>query len=109
MPGLEKTLRWAVVLNVFLLLGALGGWQIIAGTPSWLAALVMVPLLLPIRGLARGQRQTFRWTLLLLVPYLTYAVMESVANPPARVWAAVVAALGSGAFAILGLYLRVAR
>jgi uncharacterized membrane protein len=52
-----------------------------------LGALLTLPLLFAVPGLAAGRRYTYQWMSLALAVYAGYGVTEAVANPPARAWA----------------------
>jgi uncharacterized membrane protein len=74
-----------------------------------LAAVWLVPLLLPIRGLFAGRRRAHAWATLCVLPYLVFSVAETIANPAARTAAAAVAFASLVWFATLVAYLRVTR
>jgi uncharacterized membrane protein len=46
-----------------------------------------LPLLLSLRGLWRGQRYTYKWATMCVLPYFVIGVTESVANTALRNWA----------------------
>lgn len=93
----------ALILLVF--------WQELAETPSlvqvgW-ALFFSLPLLAPLRGLLQGNRYTYSWATLCVLPYFIIGVSESVANPSLRVWALLLLACSLlWFFALLG-FLRV--
>ena len=72
---------------------AMLGWQAVwhwllpsplgAGN-AWLALLACLPLLIPLRGLVRGNYRSMIWAGLLLMLYFTIGVMEAWSNPPQR-------------------------
>jgi uncharacterized membrane protein len=74
-----------------------------------LAAVWLVPMLLPLRGLLEGRRRTHAWATLCVVPYLVFGIAETIANPPARAAAAAVVLASLVWFATLVAYLRVTR
>ena len=74
-----------------------------------LAALLLVPLALPLRGLLRGDRRTYAWATLCLTPHFVYALTELVANPPLRVHAAAMLLLSLALMVGLVGYLRLTR
>lgn len=83
------------------------GWS---GTPSAiLAAALLPPLLLPLAGIARGERRTHAWATLCIVPAFVYGLTEVVANPDARPLAALVLGASLLLFFSLVAYLRVTR
>lgn len=70
------------------------------------AAIALVPLLLPLAGLARGSRRAYGFAALMLAPALTLGITELVANASARGRATVTLALILAAFASLIAALR---
>ena len=111
--GRHRVLARRAVLASLLLLAVssiacvFAGWS---GTPSAiLAAVLLPPLLLPLRGIARGDRRTHAWATLCLVPAFVYGITEAVANPRARPLAALVLGASLLLFFSLVAYLRVTR
>lgn len=51
---------------------------------AWLGLLACVPLLIPLRGLVRGNYRSMIWAGLLLMLYFTIGVMEMWSNPAQR-------------------------
>lgn len=51
------------------------------------AVLFSLPLLLSLRGLLRGERYTYKWATMCVLPYFVIGVTESVANIELRNWA----------------------
>lgn len=81
-----------------------------SGRPSAILALVLiVPLLAPLRGIARGDRRTHAWATLCVLPGFVYGVTEAVANPTLRPIAALVLGSSLALFVALVAYLRVTR
>jgi len=76
------------------------------GLPT--TALAFLPLLLPLSGIARGSRQTYRWAPLTLAPALALAVAEFLINTPLRLRTGLSLALLFLAFASLIAALRTA-
>ncbi|PZN29027.1 MAG: DUF2069 domain-containing protein [Proteobacteria bacterium] len=74
-----------------------------------LAAVLTLPLWLPIRGLWRGVRRTYAWATLCVIPYFVLGITEVIANPGARIWAALCLLLALLLFAMLVAYLRITR
>ncbi|MGQ0385204.1 MAG: DUF2069 domain-containing protein [Gammaproteobacteria bacterium] len=96
---------------------ALAAWlALIASVVAWpfaapdtgdaFALVAGLPLLLPLRGIARGARRTLSWAPLAEVPALALALMEVIANPAARPVAAATLALVLLAFAAVIAALR---
>lgn len=88
------------VTRLFTLLGYFGLLLVLPCWHAWLAppahipvALVLivlvVPLLVPLRGLLHGRPYTHAWVPLLAIFYLTIGVSEAVANPAQRTLALV--------------------
>ncbi len=109
----HRVLARRLVLASVLLLAAsstacvLVGWN---GTPSAiLAAVLLPPLLFPLRGIARGDRRTHAWATLCVVPAFVYGLTEVVANPGARPLAALTLGTSLLLFFSLVAYLRVTR
>ncbi len=73
---------------------------------AWTAGMLL-PLLLPLPGLWRGNRRTCAWATLCVAPYFIYGVTEVIANPAVRVTAALVLFSGLAWFASLVYCLRV--
>jgi uncharacterized membrane protein len=95
------------------LLAASLAWARLSGGANAVAlvtlALLLAPLLLPLRGLWRGRRRTYAWATLCLAPALIYALTETVANPSARTAAALVLFATLLAFIALVAHLRATR
>jgi uncharacterized membrane protein len=72
-------------------------------------AILLLPLLLPLRGLLRGQRRTFAWATLCVTPYFIYGLTEVVANPAVRAAAGAILFASLAWFVALVNYLRVTR
>ncbi|HLS55583.1 MAG TPA: DUF2069 domain-containing protein [Zeimonas sp.] len=78
-----------------------------ARTIAALAAALPLCAFLP--SLARGRRRAYAALTLCLVAYLTFSLMELVANPAARAWASVSLLSTFALFVMLIAYLRVTR
>ena len=68
-----------------------------------LALTYCIPLLLPLPGLLRRHRYTYKWATLCVLPYFIVGVTEAVANPAIHAWA--VSLLGASLlwfFAMIG-------
>jgi uncharacterized membrane protein len=101
------TLCGAALLGACVVASALG----LAPWPQnlvWVVAL-LVPVMLPLRGLWRGDRRTCAWATLCVAPYFVYGVTEVIANPAARTPAAAILFAGLAWFASLVYCLRVSR
>jgi len=73
------------------------------------AALLCIPLLLPLNGIVRGNLYTYRWATLCVMPYFIVGVTEAIANPATRPWAAAMLLLALGLFGALLGFLRSSR
>lgn len=85
-------------------------WGTADGTPPkvLMTLLAIAPLLLPLPGLWRGSRYTAAWASLLVVPYMLLGVVESIANPAARLAAGIELGLSFALFAGLLVFARTA-
>lgn len=98
--------------TLFALIAVVLAWQLtkeVTPTRLALAMVLALPLLLPIKGLLRGDRRTYAWSTLCVIPYFVLGVTEAVANPPQRIWAATCLTLALILFVSLILYLRITR
>ena len=75
---------------------------------AWTAAL-LVPVLLPLPGLLRGQRRTYAWATLCVAPYFIYGITEVIANPGVRAAAGAILFASLAWFVALVAYLRRSR
>jgi uncharacterized membrane protein len=82
---------------------------IFVGYPWLLCVIAVVPLLLPLNGLARGRRYTYAWATLFAIPYLAFALTELLVNPQARWVASVSLLLVFAWFCTMILFLRASR
>jgi uncharacterized membrane protein len=101
--GLLSALAVVVVLA---LLRSPGG---AANSVTLLAAVLLVPLALPLRGLLRHDRRTYAWATLCLTPHFVYGLTELVANPALRLHAAAMLVLSLALMVALVAYLRLTR
>ena len=111
MPAHAPSLPRLLCANIVLLIGVIAAWGVTSTAPHRLAMtlLAIAPLLLPLRGLWRGSAYTAAWASLLTVPYLLVGLVESVANPRARVIAGIELAVGFVLFAGLLIVARTAK
>jgi uncharacterized membrane protein len=99
----------ACIVLTFALLAIVVAWQLAPGiTPTRLLACAVLtcPLWAPLRGLMRGNRKTYAWATLCVIPYFILGVTEAVANPARRGWAGLCLGIALSLFAGLILYLR---
>ena len=87
----------------------------LAATVPWtansllLGFVLLAPLALPLPGFRRGDRRTYGWATLCVMPGFVYGITESVANPVARGAAGWVLAASLVAFFALVAHLRATR
>ena len=74
-----------------------------------LAAVLVLPLLLPLKGLLRGDRRTYAWATLCIVPCFVYGITEAIANSLVRAIAAAILFASLAHFVALVAYLRITR
>ena len=101
--------RNAVLILFGLLIAGMGAWHWARMQGVGLAialAVTVAPLFLPLRGLARLHRYTYRWAALTLVPSMAWSLTELVASPGYR---AIAAALGMAGFLALAAIVAVLR
>lgn len=76
-------------------------------TRAWaVAAVYSLPLLLPLPGLIRRNRYTYRWATLCVLPYFVVGVTEAFANQAVRWWATALLGVSILWFIALVAYLR---
>lgn len=78
MTTTSRYLRGLALAADVCLIATLAIWY--AATP-WLAAVLVLPLLLPLPGLWRGRAYTYAWTSLLVLVYLTFLIAEFWVGP----------------------------
>ena len=90
-----------------LVLAVLWEWQLAPLRPggSWLV-LKGAPLLLPLRGVLRGDVKVMQWALLLVLAYIAEGSVRAFEAPPAGTLAVCEIALGLLFFAAAIVYLR---
>ena len=82
--------RMSALLAVTLILGVVVVGQFATGMTAGAlvrAVLYVTPALLPLRGLLKRNRYTYRWATLCVLPYFVVALTEAFANAGARAWA----------------------
>jgi uncharacterized membrane protein len=101
-----------VIALVAVLCAVLVAWHAMRFTPrtaTFVLAVAVLPWLFPLRGLLAGDRRTYAATTLLTLPYLAYGLMEVLANPGARAYAAATVFVAFALFVALVAYLRISR
>lgn len=77
---------------------------------AWVRAVAFcVPLWLPLWGIVRHDRHTYKWATLCVLPYFVVAFTEAIADPAAMVWATSMVLAALLWFASLVGYLRATR
>ncbi|HKE94578.1 MAG TPA: DUF2069 domain-containing protein [Povalibacter sp.] len=74
-----------------------------------LAVVLTLPLWAPLPGLIRGNRRTYAWATLCVIPYFVLSLTEAIANPHGRGWSSACLGLALALFMVLIAYLRVSR
>lgn len=75
----------------------------------FLGAFLVVPALLPLRGLWRRERRVFAWATLCLSPHFIFGFTELIANPDLRALAVAMLLVSVGLTGALVAYLRLTR
>lgn len=112
LPAPAAAVRRVVLVLVLVLCVLFVVWhaqRFSVGTATLAGVLGVAPWLAPLRGLQRGSRRTYAATTLLTLPYLGYGLMETLANPGARVYAAATVLTAFALFVALIAFLRVSR
>lgn len=105
-------IRNAAVALTAALIAVLLAWSLAPGFSSLrvgIAIAVTLPLVAFLPGLLRDRRRGYAALTLCLVPYLVGALTELVANPGARMWAAISLLLAFALFVMAIVYLRLTR
>jgi uncharacterized membrane protein len=106
----EARCRDIAVSTTLLLLALVFAWQcfpVFTGGNLLRAIVFGMPLMLPLPGLVRRHRTTYRWATLCVLPYFVVAITEAFANPVVRSWAVAMLALALIWFFALVAFLRV--
>lgn len=94
-------LSWAALFAAQLALA----WPTL-GIPLYWPLIAVLPLLLPLPGLWRGRRYTYRWVGFVALLYFCIGFGELAANPALRVYGAVTAVASIGLFLASIYYAR---
>ncbi|HXQ63281.1 MAG TPA: DUF2069 domain-containing protein [Steroidobacteraceae bacterium] len=111
-PGPLAIARGVVLAFVLVLCAAFVYWHVrrfSAAAALLVIALGVSPWLLAVRGLWDGNRRVYVGALLLTTPYLGYALMDVVANPGARVYAAITLFAAFALAVALVAFIRISR
>ena len=113
MNRLNQTgVRNAAVALIAALIAVLLAWSLAPGISPLrvgLAIAVTLPLIAFLPALVRDRRRGYAALTLCLVVYLVGALTELVANPAARIWAAITLLLAFALFVMAIVYLRLTR
>jgi uncharacterized membrane protein len=103
--------RWAIATLAVAAVAVGGAAMLNAPWPdsALLAAVLVLPMLLPIKGLLRGDRRTYAWATLCIAPSFLYAITEAIANSLVRAIAAAILFASLAHFVALVAYLRITR
>jgi uncharacterized membrane protein len=107
----QRARRWALatlaVVGVAIAVAAMrdASWP----GSALLAAALLLPLLLPLKGLLQGDRRTYAWATLCLAPCFVYGITEVIANSSVRAIAAAILFTSLAHFVALVAYLRITR
>ena len=100
----------ATIVLLFALIGVVVAWRLSTGFSAeralW-AAVLTIPLWMPLRGVVRRQRKTYAWATLCVIPYFILGLTEAIANPERRLWSGLCLGLGLALFVVLILFLRI--
>jgi uncharacterized membrane protein len=108
----ERIARYAVAALMALLCATFVLWhaaRFSAATAALASALGVAPWAAIGPSLWRGDRRRHAAATLLTAPYLGYGLMELLANPGARYYAAALALLAFALFVALTAFLRISR
>ena len=107
-PRIAYLLTLAGYLGTLALLTAWYSW--LAPSPHFPVALILLilvlPLLLPLRGLLHGRAYTFSWSCFLALLYFTHGVVEAYSSAEVRHLALLEVALASAWFTGAIVYVR---
>jgi uncharacterized membrane protein len=115
LPGesaLARQLRLTVVGGTVALIVLVSIWRLAGGVSIGellLIAVLITPLGIALPRLRRGERRTYAWATLAVIPSLVLALTEVIANPAARPWSAGCMFLAFAVFVMLIGYLRLTR
>lgn len=102
-----RTISLGSIAALFAIVFSWQLWPTASRAGAGRAIILSIPLLLPVLGLWRGKRYTYRWATLCVMPYFVVGLTEVVANPSTRIWTAAMLAFALTWFVGLVAYLRV--
>jgi uncharacterized membrane protein len=111
--GDRRVVARRAVLGTAALLVCCVAWATLVASPwprslAW-TAVMLVPVLMPLGGLLRGDRRTHAWATFCVAPYFLYGLTEVIANPSVRAAAAAILFASLAWFVALIAYLRYSR
>ena len=104
-----KTLSLIAIISLLALISLCLAWEAILAPlrpgGSWMT-LKVLPLMVPLFGILRGNRYTYQWSTMLILLYLTEGVIRTNDAPPGNLLALAEAALSIIFFMATMLYAR---
>lgn len=104
-----KTLSLIAIISLLALISLCLAWEAILAPlrpgGSWMT-LKVLPLMIPLFGILRGNRYTYQWSTMLILLYLTEGVIRTNDAPPGNLLALAEAALSVIFFMATMLYAR---
>jgi uncharacterized membrane protein len=88
---LNPTLRWTASISLIALIVLCLAWETVLAPVrpgGSLLALKIIPLLLPLRGVLRGNLYTFQWASMLILLYFMEGVVRATSDPGASAYVA---------------------
>jgi uncharacterized membrane protein len=106
--------RWRLLALILMgtLVALIFAWQLLPSASArgvFNSVLLCIPVLLPLYGVARSHRYTYRWATLCVMPYIVVGLTEVIANPTARAWSAAMLVVSLALFVSLIGFLRVSK
>lgn len=101
-----------MLTGIVALIVVASGWflgGVLSTGRALIVVIVITPLLFAFPRLLSGNRRTYAWATLAVIPYFVFALTEAVANPQQRLWSAMCLSVSLLVFAALIGYLRVTR
>jgi uncharacterized membrane protein len=104
--------RWRAITltSVLILIAIVVCWQLwpqptLKGAVQ--SIVLSLPLILPLAGLWKNNRYTYRWATLCVLPYFVVGLTETIANPETRGWTSAMLVFALTWFVSLVAFLRV--
>jgi uncharacterized membrane protein len=114
MTGSARLWRGIALGGYFALLVLLTLWYTLLAPSRIFAmplvlAVMLIPLLLPIRGLLQGRVYTYSWTLFISLAYFTHGVVEWAGHPGERLYGALETLFSLSLFIGALLFVRLSK